>query len=222
MAVDTGTDSKVSMYHRTLAVNIDCGSDVIRELIKTNLLIRGTTLQAHISDVAVQNKLQQLRRQKVLKKDQIAILNATPPDLNRMDITLLSAMALEIFSFTSTIQLNIKSLRNTRNEIIHQPRTLLEDDSLLRNSEGFIINLAGEVNSDIAEQFRKRIDDLKKKELVKTRTNLELVILHGESLMVKLVETDGTEKGKSLVLVWLKIGCVTNFSDTIALLFMDF
>lgn len=198
--VATLTDlEKSDKYQRALSLNFDCGSDTLRKLIEKILNDNGKTFKGYVKDSEIQSKIQQLKQRNVLYMEQVRMINCKDPDIECMDISLLTVMLLELFPVTSTQKDNIKKLRKKRNELAHKPRSMLEDDVPFNEASQIIIDLAKDTRKTFEDDIGKRIEELKKRELIRTRSNMEVIQLNNESLMVKLVEAGKNEKGMRTV-----------------------
>ncbi|XP_053381748.1 uncharacterized protein LOC128549250 [Mercenaria mercenaria] len=187
---------KSDKYQRALSLNLDCGSDTLRKLIDTILDSKNVTLKKHLQDVAVQTKLNQLKKRKIIYSEQLKQLNSKKPDLLCMDISLLTIVLLELISTTTTQVSNITKLRQKRNELAHMSRSQLDDDIPFNEASQIITDLSKDVSPEFESEIKIQIQELKRRELVCTHSNLDVVKLHNESLMVKLVEGGEDVKGK--------------------------
>ena len=185
---------KSDKYQRALALNLDCGSDALRALIENELSFKHMTLKKYLQNGAVQSKLAQLKKRKILYGEQVKQLNAKHPDLLCMDISLLTIILLELLKVPSQDR-NIKELRKKRNELAHKPRAQLDDDIPFNEASNIISDISKHVSTDLEDDIKKQINELKRRELVCTHSNLDIVKLHDELLMVKLVESGKCKKG---------------------------
>lgn len=190
---------KSDKYQRALSLNFDCGSDALRTTIKAILDDRNTTFKKYVADSSIQSKIELLKKKNVLYSEQMQLINSADPDLECMDVTLLTTLLLELFPTTSNQKTNIKGLKKKRNELAHKPRTMLEDDIPFIKASKLILALSKDISDDFEEEISKRIEELKKRELVRTRSNMEVIILNGEALIVKLVESGKIEQGRPML-----------------------
>ena len=195
MANNSGlTDlQKSDKYQKALSLNLDCGSDTLRKMIESELDSKGTTFKKYIKDQSVQGKISKLKAQKILFKEQVLLLNNKGLDF--MDISLLTLILLELFPTTQSQKTNLIKMRKKRNELAHRPKAMLEDDVPFIEASQIILALAKDVSDDFENDIRKRIEDVKDRELVRTRCSMDIIIINNEALMVKLVETGKNEKG---------------------------
>ncbi|XP_045180495.2 uncharacterized protein LOC123539788 isoform X2 [Mercenaria mercenaria] len=83
---------------------------------------------------------------------------------------------------------------------------MLEDDIPFNETSQLIIDLSKDISSEFEEEMGKRIEELKKRELVRTRSSMDVIQINNESLMVKLVETGNNEKVDGNNEIWIKLG----------------
>ncbi|XP_060552225.1 sterile alpha motif domain-containing protein 9-like isoform X2 [Ruditapes philippinarum] len=205
---------KSEKYHRAVSLNLDCGSDTLRALIDKELDLKSLTFKKYMQGVAVQNKVAQLKKQKILYGEQVKQLNAKQPDLLCMDISLLTILLLELMPIKAQ-ETNIKKLRKKRNELAHKSGAKLDDDIPFNEASQIIIDLSKGVSPEFEANIKIQIKELSKRELVCTHSNLDIVKLHNESLMVKLVESGKSQKVDHKDDIWIKYG-LTKFARTLS------
>lgn len=155
--VGTLTDlQKSDKYQRALSLNCDCGSDALRTTIKTILDDKYTTFKKYIADSSIHSKIALLKRKNVLYSEQMQLINSVDPDLECMDVTLLTTLLLEIFPTTSNQKTNIKGLKKKRNELAHKPRTMLDDDTPFIEARRLILALSKDISDDFEKEIGKR------------------------------------------------------------------
>ncbi|XP_060574281.1 uncharacterized protein LOC132731993 [Ruditapes philippinarum] len=195
---------KSDKYQKAISLNLDCGSDTLRKMIEAELDSKGCTFKKYIKDPGVQNKITNLKTRKKLFKEQFILLNTKDPE--DMDISLLSLILLELFPINSTQKSNLTTMRKKRNELAHRPKAMLDDDIPFIQASQVIIAMAKDISCEFENEMRKRIEELKNRELVRTRCSMDIILLNNESLMMKLVETGKNEQADCNDETWIKFG----------------
>lgn len=181
---------KTALYHKTMALNLDCGSETLRRLIEKKLYDASTTPGQHFQDNAVRNKILALQNNRKLFPEQYRALTVRKPNLELMDVTLLTLILMELTpNLSGNERSKIRGLRQKRNSLAHSPMAQLGDDILFNEASQLITDLAHSVAD---EEFSKRIQgqiiQLKKAYFVRPHTQFELLQIRGEGLIAKILE----------------------------------
>jgi hypothetical protein len=194
-------------FNRAMELNMSIGSDTMRDLIKSYLDKKGVTLKQHLNEEFVKIKVEQFKH---LCTENINTLRSSDPSLDLMDVSVLTVLILNTFptQLTKEAKRLVTALRENRNKLAHSVKAELDDAALFKESFQNIVGLAKEVTNikEYAFALIKCINELKNRELVNCCSNIERVKINNEYFLIKLVESQGSERGKFL----LKI---SNFSN---------
>lgn len=194
-------------FQRAIELIMSIGSDTMRDLTKTYLKAKGVTLEEHLIETHVKETLQKYKH---LCAENFQIINSAHPSLDHMDISLLTVLVLHTFprQTSADIRKHIRDLRDKRNQLAHAVKAELDDNSVFTESFQIIVGLGKVIGqgNEYAFGLMKTINELRQRELVNTRSNLERVKINNEKFVVKLVESDGTDSCKYCVLlqmIWI-------------------
>jgi hypothetical protein len=181
-------------FHRAVELNFSVGSECLRSLTQKYLRDKGVTLVQHIQEPHVRQCLGKLK----LFPDQKQILNDPDPQLNAMDVSLIIILLLYTFpgQLTAADKSFVEGLREKRNELSHQPRAELNDDTLFKESCHFILQISKSIDSTYKKNVVKQINELRRRELVNTYSSLDRIHINNDVFMLKLVEGSCTEQGE--------------------------
>lgn len=188
---------KKQHFQRAIELIIGIGAETMRNLVQIYLKKKGVTLSEHLHEPFVSNELDKYQH---LCTETFQVIKSTSPSLHQMDVSLLTILLLHTFpcQISSDVKRYVKELRGNRNELAHAVKAELENETLFKESAKNIVGIAKEIgaNNTYALELVKTINELRKRELVTSRGNLDIVKINNEMLVVKLVESAGKETGR--------------------------
>ncbi|XP_053381828.1 sterile alpha motif domain-containing protein 9-like [Mercenaria mercenaria] len=194
-------------FQRAMELNMSIGSDTMRDLIKGYLDKKGLTLKEHLNEDFVKEKLKLYKK---LCAENFHTLCSGDPSLEQMDVSVLTVLILNTFptQLSSDNRKRVKGLRDMRNKLAHVVKAELDDDTLFKESFQMIVGLAKEIGpkNDYAFSLIKTINELRKRELVNCRSNLERVIINNEMFVIKMVESsekDSVDADETMIKIGL-------------------
>lgn len=195
---------KAQHFHRAMELNFTVGSECLRGLTQKYLKDKGVTLKEHLADQQVQQILQKLR----LYQDQKQKLNDTDPQLISMDVTLLQILLLKTFplQITPSDAGCIQTINQKRTQLAHLPFGRLEDDTLFKEYSQSILILSKSVGNEYNRNMVNIINDLRRRELVSTCSDMDRIRINNEVFMLKLVEANNTSKDDQDRELLIKVG----------------
>ncbi|XP_053381829.1 uncharacterized protein LOC128549290 [Mercenaria mercenaria] len=195
---------KSQHFHRAMELNLSIGSESMRELTRKYLKDKGVTLKEHLQEPTVKQILEKLR----LFPDQKQILADPDPTLSSMDVSLLTIVLLNTFpgQINQGDKKSIEGLKDKRNQLSHKVKAELNDDKLFKESSQLILTISKSIDRTFNQNMVKSINELRRRELVRTCSNLDRIQINNEIYMLKLAESCSTDQVDRDMELMIKFG----------------
>ena len=186
--------SKSNNFHQTLELHLDCGSEVLRQIVLKKLEPSKYTLEQFLNIKGVKQCIETAKQKGHISQEQWNVLYPDPK-LSEFDITLLSFLLLQPnFNLTANEKKSVKNLKKERNHMSHVPKAEMDDKKKFDNARRIIQDLAKSISQEFFQETKLAIDNLEKKEFVSFRSTLDIVRIRKEELSDMLAQ--GKTSGK--------------------------
>ena len=185
-------------FHRALDLNINIGSETMRELANLYLQKKGVNLKQHVDEPCVSKTISVYKN---LPQEQFLTLTSSTPSLDKMDISLLTVLLLKTFpeQISQEAKNCINELRRIRNSLAHAVKAELDDDTIFNETRQSIMSLGQEISvkrKNYLLNLFNDINDIRRQEMVYSHCNLDRIKLNNEMYVIKVVEATENEEGK--------------------------
>lgn len=182
---------KSQHFHRAMELNFSFGADCLRKLTEKYLRDKGVNLKEHLDESSVKKVIGKLH----LFPDQKQILHDSNPNLHSMDITLLNILLLRTFpnQMTNNDRNYIEHINDKRTELSHSAKAELPDDSFFNEYSQIILALSKSIDRKYHQDMINSVNELRRRELVRTCCNVDRVKINNEVYMLKLVDSTPEE-----------------------------
>lgn len=182
-------------FHRVVALQYECVTDTLRELLDYKLFTSNLTLAEYLKKCRIQ-----LQGKPYVTPQQDNFLMSSDPNTTDMDVTLLTMLLLA--KCNNQIGLGkrerecIKKLREHRNTLAHSSTGRLKDNSLFTETSNDILALASYLKADSQNNIKACIDELKQRVCVRMHSKLDVITFNQEHLRMILIQEE-ENAGKS-------------------------
>ncbi|WAR16524.1 SAMD9-like protein [Mya arenaria] len=176
-------------YHRLLDLFFSCTAEALRKYLEKDISSQGMTLKDFLQKEDVKKKI----KGKSLFPEQKTLLHSPKPSYESFDITLLSMLILEVCNPLESVSQSVRKLKKLRNDLAHNVKGEVHGDQTFNAASQEILIIAKEVGKDFKDKILSQMHDIRNREMVRTRRNMEQIVINGEYFMVKLVESSEHE-----------------------------
>lgn len=179
-------------FFRAFRINVDISGEALRQLINKKLKFVGMNLRTYLDQQKCQSFFQKLKRKNKLYAEQERILNNPAVDCSMMDITLLTLLLLNVFPCNPNEETCIYGLRKCRNDLAHALSCHLENTDIFCTTKRHLCTLCKkELDDDTSAKLLDNVRHLEGQQLLGVFQKLDVVSLHKEKLLVKLMDNSG-------------------------------
>ncbi|XP_052764200.1 sterile alpha motif domain-containing protein 9-like isoform X2 [Mya arenaria] len=100
----------------------------------------------------------------------------------------------EVCSPVEVVSQSVRQLRKQRNELSHNVKGEVNGSQPFNVASQEILKISAEIGDDFKDKMLRQMHDIRNREMVRTHTNLEQIVINGEYFMVKLVESSPNEQ----------------------------
>ncbi|XP_052236590.1 sterile alpha motif domain-containing protein 9-like [Dreissena polymorpha] len=177
-------------FHRLVELHFDCCILALREFLQWELSNNGFTIQSFLKQ---KDMLIWVKTAKLFK-EQEAVLSNPNVTYDMLDITLATRLIIEkCRPQDASILKAVKDLRKSRNNIVHTTDAKIQGTAQFNEACNAIFTIAAVLSAKMKQTIKCKISAIQNKEIVKTCTNMEKIMLNGEYFMIKLVESSDVE-----------------------------
>ncbi|XP_052764421.1 sterile alpha motif domain-containing protein 9-like isoform X2 [Mya arenaria] len=176
-------------YHRLLDLFFSCTAEALRKYLEKDISSQGMTLKDFLQKEDVKKKI----KGKSLFPEQKTLLHSPKPSYESFDITLLSMLILEVCNPLESVSQSVRKLKKLRNDLAHNVKGEVHGDQTFNEASQEILIIAKEIGKDFKDKILSQMRDIRNREMVRTRRNMEQIVINGEYFMVKLVESSEHE-----------------------------
>ncbi|XP_052268167.1 uncharacterized protein LOC127869549 isoform X6 [Dreissena polymorpha] len=214
-------------FVKAVKLNYDIGGELLRQIVKHKLSGMSQPLDQFLHPY--QRKFNDDRRKRILSKYQVSLLNSNTVSLDKMDLTMLTYLLLNIFTISTQNEKDINELRNCRNELAHNTDAHLKTDDVFNRTFDTLKSICVDLDrilttthpgvnvSTYTHQLVCGVKELEKQNLVSRVSHRFRIQLCTEKLMNELFEkNDSLRKDDCLETKYQIIvgaGCIGRYAE---------
>jgi hypothetical protein len=185
-------------FHRTIALQYECVTDLLREFLDFKLQSNKLDLKSYIKKCKIH-----LSGKNYVNPLQEKLFVSAKPDSKDMDVSTLTLLLLakcnNCINITKNETKYIVKLRQHRNTLAHNVSGRLNDHKLFIETSNDIVDLSKSLKATVQNNLKACIDELKQRACVRIHSKLEVLQFNTESLQVILIHNE--EHGDGMYLM---------------------